>query len=78
MDGVGIRVREFNHMYNKKRHALAVIATITICYLPAHAYAANHTLEIHLSIYHTKQPPYVILKASKTEKVEAQVKLESL
>jgi hypothetical protein len=59
-------------VYDEKRHAPAVTATITSCYLPAHAYAANHPQ----SIYIPRPLPfvnYVIFKASKTEKVDAQV-----
>lgn len=35
-------------MYDEKQHAPAVTATITSCYLPAHAYAANHPQSIYI------------------------------
>ena len=81
MDGVGVRVTEFDQVYDEKRHAPAVTATITI-WLPSRPCICSQPSP---DLYTAAAPvvpwkSYVILKTSKTEKVEAQVKrkLESL
>jgi hypothetical protein len=69
MDGVGIRVREFNQVYDKKRHAPAVIAaTITIsrpciCSQPSPPIYIPQPLPFSVLPWRS----YVIFKASKTE-----------